>query len=207
MSSRDEQDGPPTPKVPTQPPPHVTRPTPEALSASRREPTWADETASGPNTSPDRIPAPNVPRHLGYIPEPSTGPRVLIVDDKADMRLGLRSALEDADEGYIIEEAENGLECFQMIAKMWPDIDLILLDLMMPVINGFQVMSVTMAFRGCISDVPIIAISGQPDLEDELPEDDRVLFLRKGSFNGDRLRDIVRRAVAEGRERRVTNRR
>jgi CheY-like chemotaxis protein len=178
----------------------VTQPTWEVLQLTRREPTWSPELSPHATTI---LSPPPVPHAIGHVPLPASGPRVLIVDDKEDIRDSLRTALEDADEGYQIEEAENGLECFQMIAKMWPDIDVILLDLMMPYVNGFDVLSVTMSFRGCISDVPVIAISGQPDAEDDLPEDARVLFLRKGSFDSKRLRAIVKKAVDAGRERRA----
>jgi adenylate cyclase len=60
---------------------------------------------------------------------------VLVVDDEEQNRTLLRDALEAR--GYEVEEAENGLEALQKIAARPPDV--ILLDLMMPKMDGFDV--------------------------------------------------------------------
>lgn len=188
-----------TPRVSSLPPPAVTRPTPEALRGSRREPTWSEEMA--PNTSPERVSLPAVlavPRELGYVPAPTSGPKVLIVDDDPDVRGSLKSVLED--EGYNVCEASNGLDGLRRLFMMWPRVDLIMLDLMMPKLNGLEFLSVVQASQA--SEVPVIVISGNPRSKyAEL--DDGFVFLRKGDF-GDvgPLLDTVRRHVDEGRERR-----
>ena len=65
---------------------------------------------------------------------PSKG-YVLIVDDEEQNRSLLRDPLEAR--GYEIAEAENGLSAMQMVSQRLPDV--ILLDVMMPKISGFEV--------------------------------------------------------------------
>jgi class 3 adenylate cyclase len=67
-------------------------------------------------------------------PTPGWG-SVLVVDDEQQNRTLLRDPLEAF--GYRVEEAENGLEALQKIATHPPDV--ILLDLMMPKMDGFEV--------------------------------------------------------------------
>ncbi|MGC1597040.1 MAG: response regulator transcription factor, partial [Candidatus Acidiferrales bacterium] len=53
--------------------------------------------------------------------------RILVADDHAIFRDGLRKLLEAADEIQIVGEASNGTECVKMLSKLKPDI--LLLDL------------------------------------------------------------------------------
>ena len=62
--------------------------------------------------------------------------RILVVDDEADIRRIIRILLESR--GYRVLEAPNGRLAVETIRKE-PDVDLILLDIMMPGIDGFTV--------------------------------------------------------------------
>ena len=62
------------------------------------------------------------------------GRSVLIVDDEADVRESLAAVLET--EGYRVVEAENGETALRRLAGS-ADVSLILLDLSMPVMNGW----------------------------------------------------------------------
>jgi diguanylate cyclase (GGDEF)-like protein len=59
--------------------------------------------------------------------------RILVVDDDRGMRLGLRQVLEM--DGYRVEEASNGLQALELCERHMPD--LVLMDAMMPVLDGF----------------------------------------------------------------------
>ena len=64
--------------------------------------------------------------------------RILVADDHAIFRDGLRKLLESTEEVQIVGEASNGLECTKMLAKFKPDI--LLLDLRMPEKDGLGVL-------------------------------------------------------------------
>jgi len=67
--------------------------------------------------------------------------RILIADDHAIFRDGLRKLFDGSDEVAIIGEASNGNECIKMLAKLKPDI--LLLDLRMPEKDGLGVLEET----------------------------------------------------------------
>lgn len=64
-------------------------------------------------------------------------PRILIVDDSKINRELLTEILQDK---YQIIEAENGNECVENLEKYGNDIALILLDIVMPKMDGFAVL-------------------------------------------------------------------
>ena len=64
--------------------------------------------------------------------------RILVADDHAIFRDGLRRLLDGAEDVTIVGEAANGNECVKMLAKLKPDI--LLLDLRMPEKDGLGVL-------------------------------------------------------------------
>jgi two-component system, NarL family, response regulator NreC len=62
---------------------------------------------------------------------------ILLADDHHLVRQGIRTLLESEPELEVIGEASSGLECVQMVDKLKPQI--VVLDLMMPGINGLEV--------------------------------------------------------------------
>src|SRR6266849_2079529 len=64
--------------------------------------------------------------------------RVLLADDHAIFRDGLRKLLDADDDITIVGEAQNGAECIKLLAKLKPDI--LLLDLRMPDKDGLAVL-------------------------------------------------------------------
>jgi len=79
----------------------------------------------------------------------SRGKRVLIVDDFPEIRAAMRSLLED--EGYEVWEASDGAEGVQKAQDVKPD--LVILDLLMPVMNGFEA---ARALRKVLPNVPLL---------------------------------------------------
>jgi DNA-binding response OmpR family regulator len=67
----------------------------------------------------------------------SLPPRVLIVDDDRDVRTALAGVL--AQEGYVVETAADGRQALAMLRAERPD--LILLDLVLPAMNGFELLA------------------------------------------------------------------
>jgi len=65
---------------------------------------------------------------------PSSGREVLVVDDNADLVEVMAMTLEDA--GYSVRSARNGQEALDAVAERMPD--LVLLDMLMPVMDGWQ---------------------------------------------------------------------
>lgn len=63
--------------------------------------------------------------------------RILLVDDHPLVRRGLRAVLAEWPQMEVVGEADNGLEALRQAAALQPDV--ILLDLVMPVMDGVQV--------------------------------------------------------------------
>ena len=88
-------------------------------------------------------------------------PLVLIVDDSEMNREILREMLKD---DYDIFEAASGEDGLEVIRQHGELISLVLLDIMMPGINGFEVLS-QMSRDGIIDDIPVIMISSEDKQE------------------------------------------
>ena len=84
---------------------------------------------------------------------------ILICDDEADIRTSLKIYL--TSEGYTVSEASNGEQALAAV-KNGEKIDLILMDIMMPVMNGIEAM---VKIRE-ISTVPIILLSAKSEDSD-----------------------------------------
>ena len=82
----------------------------------------------------------------------STAPRVLVVDDLADNRFLLQTLLED--EGYGVVVAENGEAALKIVLHDPLPLNLILLDVMMPGMSGYEV---AQKIHHC-EDLPFIPI-------------------------------------------------
>ena len=87
----------------------------------------------------------------------NTKGKILIVDD-AELN---RSVLADIlGEKYEIIEAENGLEAIVQIKKNKHELSLVLLDIMMPKVDGFEVLAI-MNKNKWLEQIPVIIISSE----------------------------------------------
>jgi DNA-binding NarL/FixJ family response regulator len=62
--------------------------------------------------------------------------RVLVVDDHAILRDGIRSILESQEDILVVGEASDGAEAFEFVSNLQPDI--VLMDISMPKTNGLE---------------------------------------------------------------------
>jgi DNA-binding NarL/FixJ family response regulator len=119
--------------------------------------------------------------------------RLLIVDDNAPFREGLRAMLRSIEDLQLVGEASSGSEAITLAAKLQPDV--ILMDLQMPGLNGIEA---TQAILQTSPHISILVLS--------MFEDDDFLFtalqagargyLLKGALKAEILRAI--RAVCQG---------
>ncbi len=117
-------------------------------------------------------------------------PTVLIVDDDPDIRSLLRAAL--AGEGYGVRVAANGVEALADLDHERPD--LILLDLMMPVMDGVQFYERFRARENGGARVPVVLISAGHGLSQTAHAMGTDGYVPK-PFDLDRLLDEVARFV------------
>lgn len=116
-------------------------------------------------------------------------PRILVVDDKARIREACKSVLEEC--GYEVSLASNGLEALASIPA--EHYDIILLDLMMPEMSGFEVLA---KVKSLDPDTVVIVITGYATLEHSVDA------MKKGAFDfipkpftPDHLRVTVAKAI------------
>ena len=89
--------------------------------------------------------------------------KILIVDDEQDIVESLKFVLEAAD--YTCYLAYNGEEGLRLAKEIMPD--LIILDVMMPKINGFKV-SRLLKFDSKYKNIPILMLTARSQEEDKL---------------------------------------
>lgn len=111
---------------------------------------------------------------------------VLVVEDDWNIQSLIVLILED--EGYRVETAANGLQGLNAVERSLPD--LILLDMNMPVMNGWEFAQVFHARFD--SQVPIVAVTASTDARQAAEDIGAVDFIGK-PFELDTLVRVVRR--------------
>ena len=99
---------------------------------------------------------------------PSTVARIVVVEDNPDLAFGLRNNLEI--EGYSVRVAEDGPAGLEAVRSIEPD--LVILDLMLPGMDGYQVLR-TLRAEG--RTVPVLILTARGE------EADKVLGFRMGA--------------------------
>jgi threonine synthase len=124
---------------------------------------------------------------------PDRFPRVAIVDDTPEARRLIRRILQSQGD-YTIFEATNGKEGLELINKEHPD--LIILDLMMPEIDGFAVLDALKA-NADTSHIPVIVSTAKeltPEEKNRLKGQIQIL-LQKGDFMSDEFIEEVKSLI------------
>jgi CheY-like chemotaxis protein len=112
--------------------------------------------------------------------------QLLLVEDDDDIRMDLCALLDDL--GYRVFAVRNGLEALDYLRAAEPP-DLILLDLMMPVMDGWQLRLELLKERR-LAAIPIMLLSGAGSLATEAAALGAVAFLNK-PFNVSQLLRVV----------------
>lgn len=117
-------------------------------------------------------------------------PRIAIVDDNPDVRRLIRRILQSQG-NYTLFEAANGRDAIELAGKELPD--LIILDLMMPEMDGFSVMDALQS-RPDTAQIPIIVVTAKEltSAEKERLTGHIQSLMQKGDFMSDELLDEVR---------------
>jgi DNA-binding response OmpR family regulator len=87
-------------------------------------------------------------------------PQIMVVDDDQDTFAILARHLQR--EGFVPIEANSGAQCLKLVQEN--EVDVILLDLMMPDMDGFQVVK-ELRSNPVTAEIPIIMITARDDLD------------------------------------------
>ena len=117
---------------------------------------------------------------------------ILVIEDEADIRLALKEALEW--QGYRVVTASNGREALDLLSRILLPC-LILLDLMMPVMNGWE-FSETLRTDKKFASIPIIVVTAYTGRVGEIgaqetirkPIDLNILFRLVTKYCGEQAR-------------------
>jgi CheY-like chemotaxis protein len=126
---------------------------------------------------------------LGTLEKLGDGIRsVLLVDDDPEVLQLFGRVLASAQKGYRIWRASDGQQALEMLRKRKPDV--MILDLIMPDISGFQVLK-EKENDPSIREIPVIVITAQ-DPSGMPKVSDTVSVSREGGFSSHDLLDLVR---------------
>jgi CheY-like chemotaxis protein len=140
-----------------------------------------------PNSHDQTIPAEIVEESQ----DESSKSLILVVDDEADVRSAISDALTFL--GHQILLAENGEEALTLYQNHAPEIDLILLDITMPVLSGKETLTILEKRQLA---VPVILMSGYEEQKQEGSQQSKnvVGFLKK-PFRIDRMMNTINSAL------------
>lgn len=132
---------------------------------------------------------------------------VLLIEDNEDAREALALLLEH--HGYFVRSAENGADALELCSRETPD--LVITDLEMPILNGFDVLK-TMRTIPVLTDVPVIVLSAHDDTDDRVAGldlgaddflakpvhlDELLARMRRHLARSDRQREMARQSMVD----------
>ena len=113
-------------------------------------------------------------------------PKILIADDEPGMRVLLEQSLEDLeDKGVELLTARNGKETLEVIKKQRPE--LVLLDVMMPDISGFEICNIVKNELGMKDTYIMILTARNQEIEEDNEEGVCADFYMKKPFDMDKI--------------------
>jgi CheY-like chemotaxis protein len=121
--------------------------------------------------------------------------RVLVVDDEEAIRATVAEVLED--EGYDVVTAQNGAEALDQVRSAEPHA--VVLDLMMPVLDGWGFLQACRQEPGCAS-IPVLVMSAYRNLLEAGASELRVNRILAKPFELEALLAAVEELVAYARD-------
>lgn len=118
--------------------------------------------------------------------------RVLIVDDHAMVRSGLKNFIYAYDWMEVVGEAQNGIEALDFCAAH--SVDIVLMDMLMPVMNGSEATRRIMALGKPISIIMLTSFHEQDMVEQALKAGATSYLLK--NVNAEQLAEAIKAAVA-----------
>lgn len=122
--------------------------------------------------------------------------KILVVEDNEAQIVQIRDLLNR--EGFIFEEARNGQEALESVRKSIPDA--MILDLQMPVLNGFEVLNELRSINGA-ERIPVIVLSAneltKADLK-QLKNNNIHQYIQKGNVNLKELKGYINKIFPAG---------
>lgn len=153
---------------------------------------------AGANPEPVHPTATLRDRKHNTVPEkPAGGHRLLLVDDHAMVRQGLRAILEDYQDLSVVGEAANGVEGISMSAESNPDV--ILMDVNMPEMDGIEATKRIKAAQPGVIVIGLSVNNSAPVME-AMKQAGAAAFVSKDTA-GEQLYDTITRLVAQRRTR------
>src|SRR5690349_8416765 len=92
---------------------------------------------------------------------------ILVVDDDADVRTALVDVL--AEEGYMVATAVNGMEALNLLLARTVIPQVILLDVLMPIMDGFEFLAACCHHKSLLS-IPIVVLSADWRIDYNRPD-------------------------------------
>lgn len=119
--------------------------------------------------------------------------KILIIDDHKEIREMYRDVLEIR--GYEILEESNGLNGAMRAVEATPD--LILLDIMMPQMDGFAVLEALKKNKNLNSKIFIITNLDNADDEQKISDLGAEKFIKKSEYTPDQVADMIDATLSE----------
>ncbi len=118
--------------------------------------------------------------------------RILVVDDDFDLRSLVEMQL--GTRGFDVEGAGDGLEALEKVGKNIPDV--ILLDLMLPQMDGFEV-NLRLKQKPETARIPVIVLTAYGDLKElqEMSKDMRIVAYLEKPARLDEVLSVVQRVL------------
>lgn len=124
-------------------------------------------------------------------------PELLLVEDDRDVREAIAEVLEQ--EGYTVAQARSGEEALQHLGRAAVPPAAILLDLMMPVMDGWEFLS-RRAQHGHWAAIPVVVISADTNARDRIEARPGVVAYLRKPIDIDQLLGILTRLGSDRRD-------